>query len=210
MVTVELTIKNHTNVVVSCIYRTPGSPIDTFCENLEFNLSDVKSIKTKFVCGDFNIDLLKHETHNTTKEFLDTMYSLDLHPLIDKPTRITDNSTTLIDNNIIFTNELRFNLISGIMFNDTTDHLPMFALCEYNINRYNVREFQFIRKMNEDIMASFSNELRQQTWENVLTIDNVNQAYDSFLHIFIRDGMSTIQMYSSTSTITLQCTRVRV
>ena len=34
-VTVELTIKNHTNVVVSCIYRTPGSPIDTFCENIE-------------------------------------------------------------------------------------------------------------------------------------------------------------------------------
>ena len=72
-VTVELTIKNHTNVVVSCIYRTPGSPIDTFCENLERNLSDVKSIKTIFVCGDFNIDLLKHETHNNTKHFLDTM-----------------------------------------------------------------------------------------------------------------------------------------
>ena len=66
-VTVELTIKNHTNVVVSCIYRTPGSPIDKFCENLELNLSDVKSIKTIFVCGDFNIGLLKHEKHNNTK-----------------------------------------------------------------------------------------------------------------------------------------------
>ena len=66
-VTVELTIKNHTNVVVSCIYRTPGSPIVTFCENLELNLSDVKSIKTIFVCGDFNIGLLKHEKHNNTK-----------------------------------------------------------------------------------------------------------------------------------------------
>jgi len=182
-VTVELTIKNHTNVVVSCIYRTPGSPIDTFCENLERNLSDVKSIKTIFVCGDFNIDLLKHETHNNTKHFLDTMYSLGLYPLIDKPTRITDNSTTLIDN--IFTNELRFNLISGIMYNDISDHLPIFALCEYNISRYNVKEFQFIRKVNEDTMASLSNELILQTWENVLKTDDVNQAYDSFLHIFM-------------------------
>ena len=182
-VTVELTIKNHTNVVVSCIYRTPGSPIDTFCENLERNLSDVKSIKTIFVFGDFNIDLLKHETHNNTKHFLDTMYSLGLYPLIDKPTRITDNSTTLIDN--IFTNELRFNLTSGIMYNDISDHLPIFALCEYNISRYNVKEFQFIRKMNEDTMASFSNEPILQTWENVLKTDDVNQAYDSFLHIFM-------------------------
>ena len=134
---VELTIKNHTNVVVNCIYRTPGSPIDTFCENLELNLNDVKSIKTIFMCGDFNINLLKHETHNTTKQFLDKMHSLGLYPLIDKPTRVTDSSTALIDN--IFTNELRFNLTSGIMFNDITDHLPIVGLCEYNISRYNVK-----------------------------------------------------------------------
>ena len=133
--------------------------------------------------GDFNIDLLKHETHNNTKEFRDTMHSLSLYPLIDKPTRITDNSTTLIDN--IFTNELRFNLTSGIMFNDISDHLPIFALCEYNISKYNEKEFQFIRKMNEDTMESFSNELNQQTWENVLKTDDGNQAYDSFLHIFM-------------------------
>ena len=168
-------------VVVSCIYRIPGSPIDTFCETLELNLSDVKSIKTIFVYGDFNIDLLKHEIHNNTKQFLDTMYSLGLYPLIDKPTRITDNSTTLIDN--IFTNELCFNLTSGI--NDISDHLPIFAFCEYNISRYNVKEFQFIRKTNEDTMESFSNELNQQTWENVLKTDDVIEAYDSFLHIFM-------------------------
>ena len=73
--------------------------------------------------GDFNIDLLKHETHNNTKQFLDTMNSLGHYLLTDKPTRITDSSTKLIDN--IFTNELRFNLTSGIMFNDISDHLPM-------------------------------------------------------------------------------------
>ena len=127
-VTVELTIKNHTNVVFSCNCRKPGSPIDTFCETLELNLCDVESIKTIFVCGDFNIDLLKHETHNNTKHFLDTMYSLGLYPLIDKPTRITDNSTTLIDN--IFTNELRFNLISGIMYNDISDIMYINDICK--------------------------------------------------------------------------------
>ena len=66
--------------------------------------------------------------HNNTKQFLDTMYSLGLYLLTDKPTRITDNTTTLIDN--IFTNELHFNLTSGIMFNDISDHLPIFALRE--------------------------------------------------------------------------------
>ena len=117
------------------------------------------------MCGDFNIDLLKHGTHKNTKQFLDTTHSVGLYPLIDKPSRITDSSTTLIYN--IFANELRFNLTSGIIFNDISDHLPMFALCEYNVSRYNVKEFQFIRNMNEDKMVSFSNELSQQTWESV-------------------------------------------
>ena len=39
--------------------------------------------------------------------------------------------------------------------------------------------------MNEDKIASFSNELSQQTWESVIKTDDVNQAYDSFLHIFM-------------------------
>ena len=96
-VTVELAIENHKNVVVNCMYRTPGSNIDTFSENVEHIFSDAKGMKTIFVCGDLNIDLQKHESHKSTRHFLDMMYSLGLYPLIDKPIRITDSSATLID-----------------------------------------------------------------------------------------------------------------
>ena len=106
-----------------------------------------------------------------------------LYPLIDKPTRVTDSSATLIDN--IFTNELCHNLTCGILFNDISDHLPIFVLCEYNIKRNIVKEFQHIRKITEDTLASLSNELSQQSWDNVLNINDVNQAYDNFLYIFI-------------------------
>ena len=95
-------------------------------------------MKTIFVYGDLNIDLLKHESHNSTRNFLDMTYSLG--PLIDKPTRITDTSATLIDN--IFTNELHHNLTSGILFNDISDHLPIFALCKFNVTRRIVNGFQ--------------------------------------------------------------------
>ena len=71
------------------------------------------------------------------------------------------------------------------MFNDISDHLQIFALCEYNISMYNVKEFQLIRNMNEEKMALFSNQLSQQTWESVLKTNDVNQAYDCFLHIFM-------------------------
>ena len=57
-----------------------------------------------FLCGYFNIDILKHDSHSGTKHFVDTMYSLNLYPLINTPTRVTRESATLIDN--IFTNLL--------------------------------------------------------------------------------------------------------
>ena len=40
-------------------------------------------------------------------------------------------------------------------------------------------------------MASFSNELSQQSWGSVLKTDDVNQPYNSFLHIFM-DIFSTL------------------
>ena len=85
------------------------------------------------------------------------MYSLGLYPLIDEPTRVTDSLATLRDN--IFTNELRHNLTCGILFKDISDHLPIFALCEYNIKRNIIKEFQHIRTVTEDTLASLSNEL---------------------------------------------------
>ena len=80
----------------------------------------MKHNKTVFLCGDINIDLLKYGSDNNTTHYVDTMFSLGLYPLIDKPTRITAHSSTLIDN--IFTNELNYNINSGILINDISDH----------------------------------------------------------------------------------------
>ena len=66
-VTIEFDIQKHKNIIVSCIYRTPGSDIDRFCEYMDQLLTYANPSKTKFVCGDFNIDLLKQETHPGTK-----------------------------------------------------------------------------------------------------------------------------------------------
>ena len=81
------------------------------------------------------------------------MYSLGFYPLIDKPIRITNISATLIDN--IFTNELRYHLTFGILINDISDHLPIFAICEYKINRNVKKEVNHVRIINEDRLASF-------------------------------------------------------
>ena len=62
-------------------------------------------------CCDYNLDLLKHETHHGTNSFLDVMYNYGLYPLITKPSRISEFSAALIAN--IFTNELTNDVCSG-------------------------------------------------------------------------------------------------
>ena len=87
--------------------------------------------KILYVCGDFNINLLKEDMHVQTRQFLDTMFSMGLFPLITKPSRIMSHSATLIDN--IFTNELKHESTSGLILNDISDHLPVFTLFEYKV-----------------------------------------------------------------------------
>ena len=83
---------------MSCIDRTPGSNIDMFIDTLNIILSDSRYNSSLFVCGDFNIDLLKNDEHVGTTKFIDAMYNIGLYPLIDTPSRITQYSATLIDN----------------------------------------------------------------------------------------------------------------
>ena len=84
------------------------------------------------------------------------MYSLGLYPLIDKPTRIIDISAMLIDN--IFTYELQHHLTSDSLLNDISDHLPVFVICKYKINRNVKKEVNHVRIINEDRLASFRKE----------------------------------------------------
>ena len=63
----------------------------------------------------------------TTGELLEiTDVFKNVYPLITRPTRLTSNRTTLIDNT--FTNNLNNFSVSGLMFCDISDHLTIFTL----------------------------------------------------------------------------------
>ena len=61
-VTIELDMQKHKNIIVSCVYRAPGSDIDRLCEYMDQILIYANPSKTKFVCGDFNIYLNRKHT----------------------------------------------------------------------------------------------------------------------------------------------------
>ena len=81
---------------------------------------------------DHNLDLLKANHHRPTQSFLEAIYDGGLVPMITKPTRISTTTATLIDN-ILIDHRLESDSISGILLDNTSDHLPCYALIP-NIN----------------------------------------------------------------------------
>ena len=130
-----------------------------------------------YICGDFNIDILKHNTHNYTRTFLDYMYSFGLYRLITKPSRITDITATLIDK--IFTNELQFQVNSGLLITDISDHLPVFAICGNQFVCRCATPSQYRRIINASTTDKLIAELNQRTWPNVIGTLYVNLSYNN-------------------------------
>ena len=52
---------------------------------------------TCYMMGDFNLDLVKYDKHLPTKNFLGVIYTNSFIPTINRPTRVTEDTCTLID-----------------------------------------------------------------------------------------------------------------
>ena len=109
------------------MYRHPNGNLDHFMEYLDHTVEMVhRENKICLLMGDFNIDLLKANLNIASDNFLNSLGSYFFQPQILQPTRITNHSSTLIDN--IFFNSIEHFVISGNLVYDLTDHLPNFII----------------------------------------------------------------------------------
>ena len=135
--------------------------------------------------GDYNIDLFHLNKHSPTQEFVDSLYSHMFYPLINRPTRITAHSATLIDN--ILTNNLSSQLSSGIILNDLSDHLPVFVytFTEPSSVQANRNQHSITRDYSENNIDTFRTHLTDLDWSNYSDNDQ-NIIYNNFLNDFLR------------------------
>ena len=95
---IEIECKNSKNVVVGVVYRA-HSAIDNSIIDIDPVFKVLNQEKKQFyVMGDFNIDLLKVDSHRPMHDCLELIHSYYLMPTIYKPTRITEFTATIIDN----------------------------------------------------------------------------------------------------------------
>lgn len=96
------------------------------------------------------------------------MFYYGLLPLIDKPSRITKDSATLIDN--IFTN-VHGHATCGLLLSDLTDHLPIFVISQdLNAKCSNVvsePSCNFERLRTPETIEGLKRELINYNWDKV-------------------------------------------
>jgi hypothetical protein len=93
-------------------------------------------------------------------------------PLINKPTRLTSHSATLIDN--IFTNCPSQNTVNGIILNDMSDHLPIFAFFSSELVPHK-KEAKSYRDYSEQNLIKFRTSLSLVDWTSVVVGHDPNK-----------------------------------
>ena len=112
--------------------------------------------KTLYMVGYCNINIHSHEKHKDANDFIDLMLSKGIFPLVTKPTRIINTTSTLNDN--IFTNDLTHQYKSGAFICDGSDHLPIFIIGSNIINsEVNEKRFIYKRSLNEKKLTMLFN-----------------------------------------------------
>ena len=178
---VEIKISGSKNIIILVIYRPPNSNCKLFLEYLqELIHSQIFSNKDSFIIGDFNIDISKCHSLNTSQEFLDTMLSATFLPLITKPTRVTNHSATLIDNIFCNVNPLPE---SGIVLSDLSDHYPVFTLFSRDPKTTKHTSEETVRKITPNKIADLKNDLSTVDWSEVYNVKDTNLSFNKFMQI---------------------------
>ena len=180
----EITFPNTKSLFVCYIYRPPNSPVawyDRFSNELEkVSYLNCETILT----GDFNIDLLQPDVALNGR-WHDLIQINNFTQIVKEPTRITENTCTLIDHiyvrNIDYVREV---IVPKISISDN------YATCliwkkrgVYSENSTNIISYRDMRNLNQADFNNDLNALLQLENQEFCVNDLVNNLTSSFTSI---------------------------
>ena len=178
---VEIVNNSSKNTICASIYRHHNEDVESYDKFLEYMESCIQKLlkenKNIFICGDFNSDWLKIDKVSNYRKFYELMNSYSLLPQITQPTRIASTSATIIDN--IFTNVFKYNLLSGNITTDFSDHFSQFLSVPGKKNNSS-NESIYRRDYSRFSIESFRDDVSIQIFDNNLT--DVNDQFGDFFH----------------------------
>ena len=186
---IEINCKN-TNFIIGLIYRVPNTNCKLFINKLNEMLESIGNKSEIILMGDFNIDLLKDNSH--ARDFFNMMLSHYLTPTILEATRVVSNikngqvqkSETLIDNIFISRKE---DIDSGLIKTSVTDHYPVFLSLSLNsepeTSSTKLRTVK-IRLIDKVRIKRFNTALNSKLSKILPSLENAKLAFSSYFEVF--------------------------
>ena len=161
-------IKNLEILLITAVYRTPkgnNKLFKNFCK--DFLNKQEMSNKAAFLLGDFNLNASDYDTNKEVKDFFNLVFQNGFLSLVQRPTRVTRTSATVIDH--ILTNRVLENKIqSGIIKTDISDHFPIFTVFKTN-ETWSLEKTKFIKRdISSENIDTFKFLLENLKWDNIL------------------------------------------
>ena len=168
------------NITIGVIYRPPGGNLQNFIDSVNTVLNGLRNEnKLCFLLGDVNINLLNYEKHEDTTTFIDLMHSFSFISLINRPTRITENSATSIDN--IFTNHYvnLDNSFQCVIYTDVSDHFPVIHI-DTAMKLIKTEMSSSRRNMSFRNKQEFCLALSETDWGEIYNTTDTQEAFTKF------------------------------
>lgn len=168
------------SIIIGCIYRHPKAPISSFDYIQE--VFQVLSLKNKalYILGDFNDNLLAKDNKMTK-----IIKRNKLTQLINKPTRVTHTSSTLLD--LVITNKPNAVLSCDVVPQEIADHdLTSITIDISKPKRLPViKTFRHLGNYTKDYFCSTLLE-NSEHFNMILFTDDVDKQVDIFTFNFIK------------------------
>ena len=150
------------DIIIGVIYRMPDSSVEVFNERINDIMSTIqRENETCYLLRDLNIDFLKSDGHKPTSDFLDTIYSHNVFPLITKLTRVISHSATLIDHILTNNFDAFSSHFQGIVCSSFPDHYAVFHVT----NSYSAKNYSDKCTLKRDMkplkIQKFINEIKE-------------------------------------------------
>ena len=179
-ITVEIKTHN-TSIIASSLNRPPNCKETEFLKNYKrwINKFSIEEERKLIIGLDHNLDLMKSDKHKPTKEFIELNLEHELIPTITKPTRITKNSATLIDNIIIGRN-YQSAYISMVLLTDLSDHCPtMLEMSNIEIYKKKPKKINS-RKLDSLNISKINERIHEIDWDTLLDSQDTETSYNTY------------------------------
>lgn len=168
------------SIIVCVAYRPPDTQLTCFVNELAPSLIDALSLgKDVFIAGDLNCDMLSNRPESIClKEFCT---SFNLTQLISQPTRVTANSSTLLD--VIVTTSPNLVTQSDVICTAISDHFPVIATL--NLKKPKLQAINFkTRSYKHYNPTDFSRDVSRISWDILNTVDELDDKVNVFNALF--------------------------